>query len=78
MALVPDSINPLQVEPFPAESFQIEHLAERGRFRVVIEGQASELDYRLGANVMSITHTGVPARLEGRGIAAALTRAALA
>jgi predicted GNAT family acetyltransferase len=56
----------------------IEHLAERGRFQVVVDGETCELDYQLQAGVMSITHTGVAPRLERRGIAGALTRAALA
>lgn len=32
-------------------------------------------DYRLDGKVMTVTHTGVPTRLEGRGIAAALMQA---
>ena len=56
----------------------IEHLADRGRFQVVVDGETCELDYRLQAGVMSITHTGVAPRLERRGIAGALMRAALA
>ena len=56
----------------------IEHLAEVGRFEVVVDGALGKLEYRLGAGVMSITHTGVATSLEGRGIAGALMRAALA
>ncbi|HEY4068474.1 MAG TPA: GNAT family N-acetyltransferase [Burkholderiaceae bacterium] len=67
MAPASETINPSQVE----------HLAERSRFRILVDGAASELDYRVNADVMSILHTGVPPQLEGRGIAAALTRAAL-
>ena len=55
----------------------IDHLADRGRFQAVVDGDVCELDYHLDASVMTITHTGVPRRLEGRGIAAALVRAAL-
>ena len=55
----------------------IEHLPARGRFQALIEGEACVADYRLDAGVMFITHTEVPPRLAGRGIAAALTRAAL-
>jgi predicted GNAT family acetyltransferase len=55
----------------------IEHLADRGRFQIVIDGASCELDYRLAAGVMTIHHTGVAPRLEGRGIAGALMCAAL-
>ena len=55
----------------------IEHQADRGRFQVVVDGATCELDYRLQAGVMSITHTGVAPHVQGRGIAAALMHAAL-
>ena len=57
----------------------IEIIHERGaqRFVADIEGQLCVLEYRLSASTMTITHTGVPAALGGRGIAAELTRAAL-
>lgn len=57
---------------------QIEHLTERGRFQAVVEGQVCVADYRLADGVMFVTHTEVPPRLGGRGIAAALMQAALA
>ena len=65
--------------PDPASSapLAIEHLPGGGRFQVVVDGEVGELDYRVDAGVMAITHTGVAPRIEGRGIAAALTRAAL-
>ena len=59
-------------------TFAIEHLIERGRFQVVVEGATCVADYRLQGGVMLITHTEVPPRLQGRGIAAALVQAALA
>ena len=55
----------------------IEHTPERGRFEVIVEGQMCVADYRLDGGVMSITHTGVPPQLEGRGIAAELMQAML-
>lgn len=63
--------------PAPAP-LAIAHLPDSGRFEVVVDGALGELEYRLGAGVMSITHTGVAPSLEGRGIAGALMRAALA
>lgn len=56
----------------------IEHLADRGRFQAVVDGQVCVCDYRLQGEVMHIVHTEVSPRLEGRGIAAALVKAALA
>ena len=55
----------------------IEHQTARRRFVAVVDGESCVVDYRLEGGVMLITHTGVAPRLEGRGIAAALTRAAL-
>ena len=59
-------------------NFQIEHQAGASRFQTLVEGYLSVLDYQLDGGVMRIDHTEVPTALEGRGIAAALTRAALA
>ena len=56
----------------------IEHRADSHRFEAVVDGARAELEYRLDAGVMTITHTGVARAIEGRGIAAALTQAALA
>ena len=59
------------VQPLAAE-----HQAERSRFVVAIDGFTCVADYHLSANVMVMTHTFVPAELEGRGIASVLVRAA--
>jgi predicted GNAT family acetyltransferase len=42
-----------------------------------MEGHEGVLDYELDGDVMTITHTGVPAAIGGRGIAALLMRAAV-
>ena len=42
-----------------------------------MEGALCVLDYRLADGLMTITHTGVPPQVEGRGIASALTQAAM-
>ena len=55
----------------------IEHRPAEGRFQTLVDGERCEADYRLHDGVMTITHTGVPHRLEGRGIAGALVQAAL-
>jgi len=57
-------------------SVSIAHNAEAGRFEARVDGLPARLDYRLDGTVMLIHHTEVPAQLEGRGIAAALTAAA--
>jgi predicted GNAT family acetyltransferase len=59
-------------------SFDVEHLPEQGRFQVVVDGQRCVCDYRLVGSVMNMVHTEVAPQLEGRGIAAAVVRAALA
>lgn len=51
--------------------------AAQGRFETTVDGVLCVLEYRLSDGVMTITHTGVPEAVGGRGIAAALTRFAL-
>ena len=55
----------------------VRHYPERRRFETSVEGHDCEIDYRLGGGVMTITHTGVPAPVEGRGVASEMTRFAL-
>ncbi len=55
----------------------VEHDAGRRQFRTVVDGEAAVLDYQLTGSHMVITHTAVPAAIEGRGVAAELMRAAL-
>lgn len=52
------------------------HDAAEHRFRAVVDGATCVLEYRMQGAVMTITHTGVPAEVGGRGIAAALMQAA--
>ncbi len=56
---------------------QVEHRPERGRFQARVDGHLCVADYRLDGGRMQMTHTEVHPALEGRGIAAALARAAL-
>lgn len=60
-------------------NLDIRHIAhaEHGSFQTTVDGHLCDADYLLAGSVMTITHTGVPAQLGGRGIAAALTKAAL-
>jgi hypothetical protein len=55
----------------------IEHDTATHRFSTQVEGLQAVLDYTLAGDVMTITHTGVPAPIGGRGIAADLMQAAL-
>jgi uncharacterized protein len=57
---------------------QIEHDAVSHRFSTVVESERAVLDYVLDNGTMTITHTGVPRPIAGRGIAAELVRRALA
>jgi predicted GNAT family acetyltransferase len=55
----------------------VTHEQSAHRFTVEAEGQLAVLDYTITGSVMTITHTGVPQAIRGRGIAAELMRAAL-
>lgn len=60
-----------------SSNLNIVHKPEIGRFEAIVDGLRCEADYLLDGHTMRMTHTGVPAQLEGRGIAAALVKAAL-
>jgi predicted GNAT family acetyltransferase len=47
------------------------------QLRTEVDGTRAVLDYTLTGSVMNITHTGVPAAIGGRGVAAELMKAAL-
>jgi len=55
----------------------IDHDPTAHQFSAEVEGYRAELDYTLADGVMTITHTGVPSAIGGRGVAAELMRAAL-
>lgn len=59
-------------------AFSIHHDAAEHRFEACVDGQRCELDYALADGVMTITHTGVPAAVGGRGVAGELVAAAFA
>ncbi|MYN13739.1 N-acetyltransferase [Pusillimonas sp. TS35] len=58
-------------------SRSIKHNPDANRFEYTEDGILCVLDYHLQDAVMTITHTGVPAPVGGRGIASDLTRVAL-
>ncbi|HYG06040.1 MAG TPA: GNAT family N-acetyltransferase [Stenotrophomonas sp.] len=55
----------------------IRHDAAAQRFVAQVDGHQAELDYELAQGVVRIVHTGVPAAIGGRGVAADLVRNAL-
>lgn len=56
----------------------IHHDCTARRFEATVDGHRCEVDYQLADNVMTITHTGVPAAVGGRGLAGELVAAAFA
>ena len=55
------------------------HNPAQNRFEIALEGGAvAELTYILKPGTLTITHTYVPRAFEGRGVAAELTKTALA
>jgi predicted GNAT family acetyltransferase len=59
-------------------SERVQHQPQASRFVVEAGGPPAVLDYQLQDGRMVITHTNVPEALRGQGVAAELTRAALA
>lgn len=55
----------------------IEHDRLHHRFTLEQDGHLAVLDYTLAGHTMTITHTGVPEAIGGRGLAGELNRAAL-
>jgi predicted GNAT family acetyltransferase len=53
------------------------HNVERKQFEIHIDSQIAELAYYINGNVITFTHTGVPAALEGQGIGSKLVKAGL-
>lgn len=56
----------------------IRHNAAARRFEASVDDALARVDYQLAGGVMRIYHTEVPPALEGRGIAGAMVKAALA
>lgn len=56
--------------------YVITHQPEQKLFKTEVEGRVSFVEYRVIGDHLDIIHTIVPKLLEGRGIAAALVKAA--
>lgn len=54
----------------------IQHNEMMHRFEWSVDGAVCVLEYALDGSTMTITHTGVPAALGGRGLAAELMKTA--
>ncbi|HNR92482.1 MAG TPA: GNAT family N-acetyltransferase [Dokdonella sp.] len=59
-------------------SIEVNHDRAAQAFVASVDGHRCAIDYALSGKTMTITHTRVPEAVGGRGIAADLTRAALA
>ena len=59
-------------------SVSVTHNESLGRFEAHVDGAIAHTDYELEGEVMRLVHTEVPPRLEGRGLASRIVRAALA
>ena len=57
--------------------YGVTHNQARNRFEVTVEGNLAYAAYRMSGEVMHIDHTYVPSPVEGRGVGAALVKAAL-
>lgn len=58
--------------------YNIQHNIAEQRFEVIIDGLMSEVTYKVDPEGnLRVIHSGVPRQLEGRGIAAALTKSLL-
>ena len=62
----------------PGLAYEVDHDLAGRRFTARVRGHVALLEYQLKRRRMVITHTEVPEAIGGRGIAAQLTRAALA
>ena len=58
-------------------AIDVRHEPGSNRVVAIVDGSQAVLDYQRGDGVISLVHTGVPAAIGGRGVAAALVRAAL-
>lgn len=53
------------------------HLQDQDRFEAELEGETAFLTYHRTGDTVAMTHTIVPRAIEGRGVAARLTRTAV-
>ena len=56
---------------------EVQDNAARSRFELTVDGETAVLDYIASPGTLTLTHTGVPPALEGRGVGTALVAGAL-
>ena len=59
------------------EALEVKHNEAARRYEAEVEGQLAVVDYWQRDGRLTLTHTGVPTPLEGRGIGSALVKAVL-
>jgi predicted GNAT family acetyltransferase len=59
-------------------TIEVRHNEKAHVFEATVDGHRCVLDYQLRGDVMTMTHTGVPSPVGGRGVAAELVRVGLA
>lgn len=59
------------------DEIDVSHDQGEQRFSLVMDGSTALISYQRAPGVISLDHTYVPPRIERRGVAAKLTRAAL-
>ena len=59
------------------KKLEVHHDIAASRFEIQAENHVAVLDYSQRGDIITFTHTGVPAELEGRGIGSQLVRAGL-
>jgi uncharacterized protein len=59
------------------EKLEIHHNLATDRFEIQIKNQIAVLNYTQRGDIITFTHTGVPTKLEGRGIGSQLVHAGL-
>jgi predicted GNAT family acetyltransferase len=50
---------------------------QQERFELEVDGTTAYIEYRKGGNTMALTHTEVPAALEGKGVGTAIVEKSL-
>jgi uncharacterized protein len=58
-------------------TMNVRHDSSHRRFIAVVDGHEAGLEYEQRGDVLSLTHTGVPPEIGGRGVAGDLMRTAL-
>ncbi len=61
---------------FSIMDYTVKHDADRHRFETTVDGYTGYVEYVAGRGTLDIIHTIVPMKIEGRGVAAALVKAA--